>query len=98
MTGGSSGRPGGHELDIVMATLMRTAGGSGVQSHVRAFADYLRDSTRTARVVSPFSSSSPLLPPVFGARFGVGRVSRPAGCGGTATGMRTSSNARCRRT
>lgn len=64
--------------DLIIASLMRPAGGSGVQSHVRTVAEYLQSTARPAHVVSPFSSRSPLLLPVLGARLAIERVSSTA--------------------
>lgn len=50
-----------------------------MQSHVRTFADYLRAGSHPAEVVSPFSSRSVLLRPVFGVRYGIRPLSRSAG-------------------
>ncbi|HEY3561730.1 MAG TPA: glycosyltransferase family 4 protein [Kribbella sp.] len=68
-----------NEREIVIATPMRPAGTSGLQSHVRTFHEYLDGASRPARVISPFSSRSLLLTPVFGARLGIRRISKPAG-------------------
>ncbi|WP_344745897.1 glycosyltransferase family 4 protein [Kribbella aluminosa] len=65
--------------EIVVATPMRPAGTSGLQSHVRTFHEYLQGAARTATVVSPFASRSLLLTPVFAARIGLRWVSKPAG-------------------
>jgi glycosyltransferase involved in cell wall biosynthesis len=64
--------------EVVVATLMRPAGGSGVQSHVRTFAEHLREASYPVTVVSPFESEAKLLRPVFGARYALRPVSRSA--------------------
>src|ERR1700709_2851980 len=75
MTGVSDvGRPG-----IVIASLMRPAGGSGVQTHVRTFQGYLQSGSRSCTFVNPFSVGSPLLYPVFGVRRVIQPVSAAAG-------------------
>ncbi|MGZ0146845.1 glycosyltransferase family 4 protein [Kribbella sp. WER1] len=68
-----------NKLEIVVATPMRPAGTSGLQSHVRTFHEYLQGADRAAAVVSPFSSRSVLLTPVFAARIGLRWFSKPAG-------------------
>jgi len=64
--------------EVVIATLMRQRGGSGLQSHVRTFDEYLRDSARPVSIVSPFEARSPFVLPVFAGRLGIRPVSRPA--------------------
>lgn len=65
--------------EVVMATLLRPDGSSGVQSHMRTFHEYLAAAARPVSVVNPFSSRARLLAPVFGARLGIRRISPPAG-------------------
>lgn len=65
--------------EVVVATLLREAGGTGVQSHIETFRSYLRSTGHAATLVTPFSARSPLVPAVFGARHAVRLVSRPAG-------------------
>lgn len=67
------------EREIVIATPMRPAGTSGLQSHVRTFHEYLDGAARAASVVSPFSLRSLTMTPVFGARLAIRPVSKPAG-------------------
>lgn len=67
------------EPTIVLATLLREAGGSGVQSHVATVRSYARSSGRAATVVTPFSQRSLTRMPVFGARLVLGRMSGPLG-------------------
>jgi glycosyltransferase involved in cell wall biosynthesis len=64
---------------IVIASLMRPTGGSGVQTHVRTFQGYLRSVSRSCDFVNPFSAQSPLLYPVFGARVAIKPISSAAG-------------------
>jgi glycosyltransferase involved in cell wall biosynthesis len=64
--------------EVVVASLMRHDGGTGVQTHVQTFERYLRAQSRPTRFVNPFSARSPLLPAVFGARHGIQLLSRPA--------------------
>lgn len=61
--------------EIVIASLMRHEGATGVQSHVLTFEAYLRRRGRPAHFVNPFSSRSPLLPPLFAVRRGLRLVS-----------------------
>lgn len=65
--------------EVVIATLMKLDGPSGLQSHVRTFDEYLRASSEPVSIVSPFSARSPLVLPMFAARIGIRRFSRPAG-------------------
>jgi glycosyltransferase involved in cell wall biosynthesis len=65
--------------EVVIATVMRREGATGVQTHVRTVEDFLRAIDRPAAVVTPFDSPSPLLYPIFAARLPVRRVSRAAG-------------------
>src|SRR5689334_23154242 len=64
--------------EVVVATLMRLEGPSGLQSHVRTFDTYLREQSEPVSVISPFSARSPLVLPIFAARIVVRRISRPA--------------------
>ncbi|MFF1823041.1 glycosyltransferase [Kribbella sp. NPDC058245] len=64
--------------EVVIATLMRLEGPSGLQSHVRTFDTYLQDQHEPVTVVSPFSARSPFVLPIFAARIGVRRISKPA--------------------
>ena len=66
------------QREVVVASLMRHDGGSGVQSHVQTFEGYLRTQSRPTRFVNPFSSRSLLLPAVFAARHGIQLFSPPA--------------------
>ncbi|GAA0606210.1 glycosyltransferase family 4 protein [Kribbella sandramycini] len=64
--------------EIVIASLMRYAGGSGLQSHVRTFDSYLRSLGAPVQVVTPFEARSPFVLPIFAARIGIRPVSRAA--------------------
>ncbi|MFI5731318.1 glycosyltransferase family 4 protein [Kribbella sp. NPDC051587] len=64
--------------EVVIATLMRLEGPSGLQSHVRTFDTYLQDQHEPVSVISPFSARSPFVLPIFAARIGVRKLSRPA--------------------
>ncbi|NIK60633.1 glycosyltransferase [Kribbella shirazensis] len=65
--------------EIVIATLMKSHGPSGLQSHVRTFDKYLRSVSEPVSIVSPFSARSPFVLPMFAARIAIRRLNRPAG-------------------
>jgi glycosyltransferase involved in cell wall biosynthesis len=65
--------------EIILATLLRPEGDSGVQTHIQTFADQLRAAGRPVTVVTPFSARSPLLRPVFAVRIPLRLASRSAG-------------------
>jgi glycosyltransferase involved in cell wall biosynthesis len=60
--------PGPPGPPVVIASLLRPAGGSGVQTHSRAVQEHLRSVSRPCEFINPFTADSPLLYPVFGAR------------------------------
>lgn len=73
---------GGREVatpEVVLATMMRRHGDSGVQTHLRTFHEYLRSAARRAEVVTPFDEPAPFRTPVFGARLVLSRLSPTAG-------------------
>lgn len=53
---------------IVIATLMRPEGETGVQTHFRSYMAYLRESGRQCDLVTPFCAPLWLVYPVFGLR------------------------------
>lgn len=57
---------GGRE--VVVATLMRRHGGSGVQTHVRTLVEHQDGTASPVRVVNPFDAGSALVRPVFAVR------------------------------
>lgn len=63
---------------VVIATLMRREGATGVQSHVRAVGDHARATGTPLSIVTPFEARSPLLAPAFAVRAPLRRLSRPA--------------------
>lgn len=63
---------------ILIASLMRRLGGVGVQTHVRTFETFLKSLPRAAALVTPYSSNSPLLYPIFAARLPLKQFNRPA--------------------
>lgn len=65
--------------EVVIATLMRLHGPSGLQSHVRTLAEHLDAVSEPVSVVSPFDTRSPLVLPLFAAKVGLRKLSRPAG-------------------
>ncbi|MBM7509438.1 glycosyltransferase family 4 protein [Nocardioides sp. 31GB23] len=65
--------------EVVVATVMRREGGSGVQTHVRTVVEHLEATGRPVRVVSPFDAASPLVRPVFAVRLALQPVSGAAG-------------------
>jgi len=65
--------------EILLATVMRRNGGSGVQAHVRTVHDQLRALDLPAAVVDPFRPPAALRTPVFAVRLPLRRVSRTAG-------------------
>jgi glycosyltransferase involved in cell wall biosynthesis len=64
---------------IVLATLLRESGATGVQSHIGTFRDHLRAQGRVTAVVTPFSGRSALRGPLFGARMPLRRLSGSLG-------------------
>lgn len=63
---------------IVIATMHRAEGITGVQTHVRQFREHLERHGVTAPLVTPFSWGGPLIVPVFGPRLLLARLSGPA--------------------
>lgn len=62
---------------IVMASLMRPDGPTGVQTHIRAFRDHLQSVGQPYLVVSPFDASPALYLPLLALRRIVERFSQP---------------------
>lgn len=76
----AAGGPGDDAgIPLVIATLHRAQGVTGVQTHVQELLGHLERRGRTAALVTPFSWGGPLTVPVFGPRLLLSRVSRPAG-------------------
>ena len=66
---GASGRgAGAASRPLVIATILRAEGITGVQTHVRQLRGYLAESGRAATLLTPFSWGRALTVPVFGAR------------------------------
>lgn len=70
---------GNPEAALAIATIMRETGGSGVQSHVATLRRHVAGTRRPSALVTPFSSGSPLVAPVFGVRRLVERVDGDSG-------------------
>jgi glycosyltransferase involved in cell wall biosynthesis len=64
------------EDEIVVATLLRPEGETGVQTHMQALVAHLRTGGRVATVVSPFSARSPFVRPLFAVRLPLRWVNR----------------------
>jgi glycosyltransferase involved in cell wall biosynthesis len=63
---------------LVIATMHRADGITGVQTHVRQFRQYLESCGLTSSLVTPFSWGGPLAFPVFAPRLALARLSGPA--------------------
>lgn len=63
---------------LIVATLLRAQGDTGVQTHVAAFAAYARAQGRAVEVVTPFAAPRALVLPVFGLRRVIDPLSGPA--------------------
>jgi glycosyltransferase involved in cell wall biosynthesis len=64
--------------ELVIATMLREEGRTGVHTHVRQLRQYLAAQGVRVELITPFSSARPLTVPVFGARMVVDRLSHPA--------------------
>jgi len=67
--------------EIVVATMQRPQGTIGVDTHVQTFVKHLPSVSRPVTLVTPFSSSSPLVRPVFGVRKALSLFDSSAGVG-----------------
>lgn len=65
-------------LPLVIATMHREEGITGVHTHVRQLRQYLERHGMTATLITPFSWGKALTIPVFGPRLVLARVSGPA--------------------
>ena len=65
-------------LPLVIATMLREEGITGVQSYVQRLRRYLDDHNMPAPLITPFSWGRPLTVPVFGFRLALQRFSGPA--------------------
>ena len=68
----------GHSLPLVIATILREEGITGVHTHIRQLRRCLEESNKTATLMTPFSWSRTLAVPAFGPRLILQR------CSGTA--------------
>ena len=64
--------------ELVIATMLREEGRTGVHTHVRQLRQYLAAQGVRDELVTPFSWARPLTVPVFGGRLVVDRLSKPA--------------------
>ena len=53
---------------ILIATIMRPEGGTGVQTHFRSFMAYLHETGRDCDLITPYSASLWQVDPAFGIR------------------------------
>ena len=65
-------------LTLVIATILREEGSTGVQTHVRQLREYLGECGTLTTLVTPFSWGRPLTYPVFGPRLTLTTFSGPA--------------------
>lgn len=63
---------------IVIASVMRRTGTTGVQTHVRAFAEHLEQSGQTCVIVTPFDAPKWMSHPLVALRLLLQKVSPPA--------------------
>lgn len=63
---------------LVITTILREQGNTGVQTHVRQLRRYLAEHDAESALVTPFARPRALTEPVFGVRLPLKRVSRPA--------------------
>ena len=77
--GAGDGRlPGEASLPVVIATILREEGNTGVQTHVRQLRLYLKERGTPTTLVTPFSWGTALTVPVFGFRLALERCSGAA--------------------
>ena len=62
-------------VKIVIATIMREHGETGVQTHFRRFMEYLEGEGKPGRIATPFHAPKSLVYPVFGLRKAIDRLS-----------------------
>jgi glycosyltransferase involved in cell wall biosynthesis len=70
--------PAGTSPQLIIATIGRDEGRTGVHTHVRQLRRYLDEQGRAATLVTPFSWGGPLSVPVFGFRLALQRASTSA--------------------
>jgi glycosyltransferase involved in cell wall biosynthesis len=77
--GADDGRlPGEASLPLVIATILREEGNTGVQTHVRQLRRYLGECGTATMLITPFSWGRALTVPVFGLRLALERCSGEA--------------------
>jgi glycosyltransferase involved in cell wall biosynthesis len=65
-------------LPLVIATILREEGGTGVQTHIQQLRRYLEECGTTSTVITPFSWGRTLAMPVFGVRLALEPCNGPA--------------------
>ena len=65
------------EIEIIVTTIMRPYGETGVQTHFNCFRDFLTSRQQKQQLITPFSSPKYLVYPVFALRKIVDRLSGP---------------------
>jgi glycosyltransferase involved in cell wall biosynthesis len=66
------------ETPVIIASILREQGTTGVNTHVLQLLDYLERTGTPSTLLTPFSWARPLTVPVFGVRMALLRLSRPA--------------------
>jgi glycosyltransferase involved in cell wall biosynthesis len=77
--GGNGPVPESEPVPLIIATMLRPEGSTGVQTHTRQLRRYLAEHGTSVETVTPFSWSRTLAVPVFGFRFALGLWSRSIG-------------------
>ncbi|MDD4914455.1 MAG: glycosyltransferase family 4 protein [Methylococcales bacterium] len=67
-----------NENEIIIATIMRPSGETGVQAHFNCFRDFLSSRQYRPRLITPFSSPGALVYPLFAVRKILDKLSGPA--------------------
>jgi glycosyltransferase involved in cell wall biosynthesis len=65
------------ENEIIIATIMRPSGETGVQTHFNCFRDYLYSRQQKQQLITPFSAPKALVYPVFALRKILDKLSGP---------------------
>jgi glycosyltransferase involved in cell wall biosynthesis len=76
---GSKELPEDGAISVIIATMLREEGITGVHTHVRQVRHYLGQCGSDAALITPFSWGGPLAVPVFGPRYLLERCSKAAG-------------------
>ena len=80
---------------LVIATILREEGTTGVHTHFRELRRYLRSRGAEGVIVTPFSWGRPLPDSVFSLRLALEPLTGPPASPGTGTGMKPSFVLRC---